>query len=191
MVAGVVARNVLAQDLIDAVVKRTDGVPLFAEELTRLILEGDGRSVVSEIPATLHDSLTARLDRLGPAKEVVQLAPVIGRGFSYELLRAVAPMCESELQSALEKLVDAELIYARGIAPEATYQFKHALIQDTAYETLLKTRRKELHHRVAQTITQHFHSMAEEQPELIARHWTEAGEEELALDAGKSCGNRL
>jgi tetratricopeptide (TPR) repeat protein len=188
MVSGVVARTALAQDLIDAVVIRTDGVPLFAEELTRLILEGDGRSVVREIPATLHDSLTARLDRLGPAKEVAQLAAVIGREFSYELLHAVAPICDSELQSALEKLIDAELIYARGIAPEATYQFKHALIQDAAYEALLKTRRKELHHRVAQTITEKFAAVAEVRPEVVARHWTQAGEAEPAVASWKKAG---
>ena len=101
IVAGVVTRAALAPDLIDAVVKRTDGVPLFAEELTRLILEREGRSAVHEIPATLHDSLTARLDRLGPAREVAQLAAVIGREFSYKLLHAVAAMGEPELQSAL------------------------------------------------------------------------------------------
>jgi len=128
MVAGVAARSALAKDMIDTVVKRTDGVPLFAEELTRLILEGDGHSVAREIPATLHDSLTARLDRLGSAKEVAQVAAVIGREFFYELLQAVLPISEAELQSALAKLADAELIYARGIPPEATYQFKHALI---------------------------------------------------------------
>jgi predicted ATPase len=120
MVAGVVARSALAPDLIGAVVQRTDGVPLFAEELTRLILEGHGRSIVHDIPATLRDSLAARLDRLGPAKEVAQVAAVIGREFSYELLRAVARASDSELEPALEKLVDAELIYARGIPPEAT-----------------------------------------------------------------------
>jgi class 3 adenylate cyclase/tetratricopeptide (TPR) repeat protein len=188
MVAGVVARAAMAQDLIDAVVKRTDGVPLFAEELTRLILEGQGRSVVREIPATLHDSLAARLDRLGPAKEVAQLAAVIGREFSYELLHAVSPMSDMELQSALEKLADAELIYARGIAPEATYQFKHALIQDAAYEALLKSRRRELHRRVAQTISEKFAEVAEAQPEVIARHWTDAGDEEPALSAWTRAG---
>ena len=185
MVAGVAARAALAKELIDAVVKRTDGVPLFAEELTRLILERDGRSAAREIPATLHDSLAARLDRLGPAKEVAQIAAVIGREFSYELLQAVSPMSEAELQSALEKVADAELIYARGIPPEATYQFKHALIQDAAYEALLKSRRRELHRRVAQTITQKFATIAEAQPEVLARHWTDAGEAEPAIAAWK------
>jgi class 3 adenylate cyclase len=185
MVAGVVARAALTQDLIETVVKRTDGVPLFAEELTRLLLEGDAHSVSRVIPATLRDLLTARLDRLGPAKEVAQIAAVIGHEFSFELLQAAASMGETELQSSLEKLVDAELIYARGIAPEATYQFKHALIQDAAYEELLKTKRRELHLRVAQTISESFPADAEEHPEVIARHWTEAGEKELALAAWK------
>jgi tetratricopeptide (TPR) repeat protein len=189
MVAGVAARAAMAQDLIDAVVKRTDGVPLFAEELARLILEGQGHSVVREIPATLRDSLTARLDRLGPAKEVAQLAAVIGREFSYELLHAVSLMSEMELQSALEKLADAELIYGRGIAPDATYQFKHALIQDAAYEALLKSRRRELHRRVAETITEKFADVAEAQPEVIARHWTDAGNVEPALGAWTRAGD--
>jgi class 3 adenylate cyclase len=183
MITGVVARQGLAQDLIDAVVKRTDGVPLFAEELTHLILEGEGRPQVRQIPATLQDSLAARLDRLGPAKEVAQVAAVIGREFSYGLLEAVAAIGETELQSALERLADAELIYARGIAPEATYQFKHALIQDAAYEALLKSRRRELHRCVAQMITERFASVAEAQPEVVARHWTDAGETEPALAA--------
>src|SRR5262249_1345835 len=108
MVVGVMAQAALAHDLIDPVVKRTDGVPLFAEELTRLVLEGVSRSIVHAIPATLHDSLTARFDRLGPAKDVAQVGAVIGREFSYELLQAVAQMSDAELQSALAKLVDAE-----------------------------------------------------------------------------------
>ena len=188
MVAGVAARAALTPDLIDAVVKRTDGVPLFAEELTRLILEGEGRSAAREIPVTLHDSLTARLDRLGAAKEVALLAAVIGREFSYELLRAVSPLPEDQLQSALEKLADTELIYSRGIAPEAQYQFKHALIQDAAYEALLKSRRRELHRRVAQTLTDKFAAIAEAQPQLLARHWAGAGEAEPAISAWQKAG---
>ena len=191
MVARIVTHTALAQDVIDTVVKRTDGVPLFAEELTRLLLEGDGRSVTREIPATLQDSLTARLDHLGPAKEVAQVGAVIGREFSFELLQAVGAMDERELQSALDKLVDAELIYARGIAPEATYQFKHALVRDAAYEGLLKTRRRELHLRVAEMITQNFPSVVEEQPALIARHWTEAGEKEKGLAAWKKAAEKV
>jgi len=185
MVAGVAARAALGKDVIDTVVRRTGGVPLFAEELTRLILEGDGRSVAREIPVTLQDSLMARLDRLGPAKEVAQVAAVLGREFSYELLQAVSPMPEDELQSALAKLADAELIYARGIPPEALYQFKHALIQDAAYEALLKSKRRELHRRVARTIAEKFPAVAEAQPEVLARHWTDAGEAEPAIAAWK------
>ena len=185
MVAGVAARAAMARDMIDAVVKRTDGVPLFAEELTRLILEGGGRTIAREIPATLYDSLTARLDRLGPAREVAQVAAVLGREFSYELLQAVSLIPEAELQSALTKLADAELIYTRGIAPEATYQFKHALVQDAAYEALLKSKRRQLHRHVAQTISGRFAALAEVQPEILARHWTEAGEAEPAIAAWK------
>jgi len=189
MVAGVVARTVLAENLIDAVVKRTDGVPLFAEELTRLLLEGEGHSAMREIPVTLHDLLTARLDRLGPAKEVAQVAAVIGREFSYQLLQEVAAMADVELQAALERLADAELIYARGIAPEATYRFKHALIQDAAYEALLKSRRRELHRRVARTIIEKFVDVAEARPEVIARHWASAEEAERAIAAWRKAGD--
>ncbi len=189
MIVGVAARVALAKDLIDTVVRRTDGVPLFAEELTQLILEGGARSVAREIPTTLQDSLTARLDRLGSAREAAQVAAVLGREFSYELLQSVSQMPEAELQSALEKLADAELIYTRGIPPEATYQFKHALIQEAAYEGLLKSKRKDLHRRVARTITEKFPAVAEAQPEILAHHWTEAGEAEPAIAAWKSAGD--
>jgi class 3 adenylate cyclase/tetratricopeptide (TPR) repeat protein len=188
VIMGVAARIGLAKDVVDAVIQRTDGVPLFAEELTRLILERDWRSAAREIPATLHDSLTARLDRLGEAREAAHVAAVIGREFSYEILQAVVTLSEAELQASLEKLVDAELIYARGIPPDATYQFKHALIQDAAYQALLKSRRKDLHSRVARTIVEKFSAVAESKPEVIARHWTEAGEVELAIAAWKKAG---
>ena len=189
MIVGVAEHRALAKDVIDAVVKRTDGVPLFAEELMRLMLEGDGRRLAGEIPVTLHDSLMARLDRLGPAKEVPQVAAVLGRDFSYELLRAVSSMPEADLQAALAKLTDAELIYARGIAPEAQYQFKHALIRDAAYEALLKSRRKELHRRTAETLSQRFAAVAEAQPEVLARHLTDAGDGEAAIAAWKKAGD--
>ena len=163
--------------------KRTDGVPLFAEELTRLLTEGDGHGGAREIPATLHDSLAARLDRLGRAREVAQLGAVLGREFSYELLSAISPMPEGELQWGLTKLADAELINVRGHPPEASYQFKHALIQDAAYEALLKSKRKELHRLVARTITDKFPAVADAQPEILARHWSDAGEADLAVAA--------
>jgi class 3 adenylate cyclase/tetratricopeptide (TPR) repeat protein len=183
IVASFAARAALLADVIDGVVKRTDGVPLFAEELTRLLLDTQRHSGARDIPATLQDSLTARLDRLGPARDVAQVGSVIGREFSYELLHAVSTLPEAELQSALEKLADADLIYARGLPPEATYQFKHALIQDAAYGALLKSRRRELHARVVQTIETKMPTLAEAQPQILARHWTDAGEAERAIAA--------
>jgi class 3 adenylate cyclase/tetratricopeptide (TPR) repeat protein len=195
MVALVAVRNALSSKSIDVVVERTGGVPLFVEELTRAVLEsGSTRATVREIPATLHDSLMARLDRLGPAKEVAQVGAVIGGEFSYELIRAVCPIAENELQQALRTLADAGLLYVRGIAPEATYQFKHALIQDAAYEALLRSRRKELHGQVARIIEEKFPFLKEAHPELLARHWSEADEAEHAITdwerAGKAAQRR-
>jgi len=190
MVAQVAARIALADETVATVVERTGGVPLFVEELTRAVLEsGDARLAGREIPATLRDSLMARLDRLGPAKEVILVGAVIGSEFSYELLHAVHPIAEEELQAALRSLADAELLYVRGIAPDATYQFKHALIRDAAYEALLKSRRKDLHLAVASNIDQKFPTLKEAHPELLARHWTEAGETELAIAAWSRSGH--
>lgn len=182
MIAGVAARAALAREMIDTVVKRTDGVPLFVEELTRLLLE-DVTSGAREVPATLRDSLAARLDQFGRAKEVAQLGAVLGREFSYELLHAVSPLAEDELQAALNKLASAELLYVRGLPPDATYQFRHALVQDAAYTALLKSTRRDLHHRVAQVVVERFPALAEAQPEVLARHWTDAGEAEPAVAA--------
>jgi class 3 adenylate cyclase/tetratricopeptide (TPR) repeat protein len=180
IIAGVAARAGLLREVIEGVVKRTDGVPLFAEELTRLMLDSQRQSGAREIPATLQDSLTARLDRLGPAKDVAQIGSVIGREFSYELLRAVSPLPEAALQSSLESLAEADVIHARGLPPDATYKFKHALTQDAAYGALLKSKRRELHARVARTIEENF---PEAQPQILARHWTDAGEIEPAIAA--------
>jgi predicted ATPase len=175
MVAQVAARTALSEDTIAAMVERTGGVPLFVEELTRAVLEGgDAQLTGREIPVTLHDSLLARLDRLGPAKEVIQVGAVIGGEFSYDMLHAVHPIAEEDLQRALRNLADAELLYVRGIAPEATYLFKHALIRDAAYEALLKSRRKELHRLVGRCIDEQFSAIAKAHPEVLARHWTEA-----------------
>jgi class 3 adenylate cyclase/tetratricopeptide (TPR) repeat protein/ribosomal protein L40E len=191
MVAQVAAKIALSDETVATVVERTGGVPLFVEELTRAVLEsGDVRRAGHEIPATLHDSLMARLDRLGPAKEVIQIGAVIGSEFSYELLRAVHPIGEAALQAALRSLADAELLYMRGIAPDATYQFKHALIRDAAYEALLKSRRKELHLTVARTIDEKFPAIKEAHPEVLARHWTEAGETEAAIREWQRAGER-
>src|SRR5207249_1979113 len=152
----------LPADTVETLVQRTDGVPLFIEELTRLVRQRgagvDGRdgAAVREIPATLEDSLRARLDQLGPARDVAQVAAVIGRGFSYALLQAVLPLRDPELQAALDALVGEELIYARGLPPEATYLFKHALVQDAAYSSLLRTRRREIHHAIAHALIDRF-----------------------------------
>jgi predicted ATPase/class 3 adenylate cyclase len=176
LVASVVSHSALSRETIESVVERTGGVPLFVEELTRAVLEKGGAAPeLHEIPATLHDSLMARLDRLGSAKDVAQIGSVIGREFSYELLHAASAIPEDDLQAALAKLADAELIYANGIPPEATYTFKHALIQDAAYDALLKSKRKQLHDRVARVLEEHFADTAKTQPELLAHHYTEAG----------------
>jgi tetratricopeptide (TPR) repeat protein len=195
MVGQVAARTALSEKTIAAMVERTGGVPLFVEELTRAVIEsGDAKLTGREIPVTLHDSLMARLDRLGPAKEVIQVGAVIGGEFSYDMLHAVHPIAEEELQRALRNLSDAELLYVRGIAPEATYLFKHALIRDAAYEGLLKSRRKDLHGLVARTIDEKFPAQGEAHPEVLARHWTEAGEIEPAIAqwsrAGKAAETR-
>jgi class 3 adenylate cyclase/tetratricopeptide (TPR) repeat protein len=182
LVAQVASDKALPDETVAAVVERTGGVPLFVEELTRAVLDGgDGKLVGRAIPVTLHDSLMARLDRLGPAKEVAQIGAVIGSEFSHELLRAMHPLAQADLEERLRALVDAELIYVRGIAPNATYQFKHALIRDAAYEALLKSRRKDLHRQVARTINEKFPALTDAHPEVIARHWTEAGETEPAI----------
>ena len=195
MVGQVAAQKALTEETVAAVVERTGGVPLFVEELTRAVLEsGDAKLTGREIPVTLHDSLMARLDKMGPAKEVAQVGAVIGSEFSYELLHAVHPLAEEDLQRALRGLADAELLYVRGLAPEATYQFKHALIRDAAYEALLKSRRKDLHRLVASTIDDKFAAFKEAHPEVLARHWTEAGEVQPAIGewfrAGKAAEAR-
>jgi class 3 adenylate cyclase/tetratricopeptide (TPR) repeat protein len=182
MVEEAAAHRPLSEGTIAMLVERSGGVPLFVEELTRVILErGDGKFTPNEIPVTLHDSLMARLDRLGTAKEALQIGAVIGGDFSYELLHAVYPIPEDALQHALRTSVDAELVYVLGVPPEAFYQFKHALICDAAYGALLKSRRRELHRRVARVIDENFTALKQAHPEVLARHWTEAGETEEAI----------
>jgi hypothetical protein len=189
MVAQVAARKALTDETVKAVVERTSGVPLFVEELTRELLEsGMTRSSERHIPETLHDSLMARLDRLGPAKEVLQIGAVIGTEFSYELLGALSRMPAPDLQVALRRATDVELVYARGLAPDSVYQFKHALIRDAAYDALLKSRRKQLHGLVARTIQDKFPALKEAHPEILARHWTEAGEADRAIPEWQRAG---
>jgi class 3 adenylate cyclase/tetratricopeptide (TPR) repeat protein len=191
MLALVAARNALPSASVEAVVERTGGVPLFVEELTRAVLEsgstgGGGR----EIPATLHDSLMARLDRLGPAKEVIQIGAIIGREFSYRLLHAVHPISDEELQRSINSAADSELIYVRGLPPDATYQFKHALIRDAAYEAVLRSRRKQLHARIAEVLLRELPERVTSAPEILGHHYTEAGHIEQAIPNWQQAGQR-
>jgi predicted ATPase len=188
--------------LLDQITACTDGVPLFVEELTRTVLEsglledrGDhyalsGPLPPRAIPATLQDSLMARLDRLAPAKEVAQTAAVIGREFPYDLLAAAADRPQAELDAALDQLVTSELLFQRGVPPEATYMFKHALVQDAAYASLLRGRRQQLHTRIAQALEQQFGEIAEHEPEVVAQHYTGAGLAEHAIGYWQRAGER-
>jgi predicted ATPase len=166
--------------VIDSVTERTGGVPLFVEEVTRLLLERGEQGGTQAIPPTLQQSLTARLDRLGPAREVAQISAVIGRDFSYSLLRAVSGWEDRPLQAALERLGEADILLVQGLPPESDYRFKHALIQDAAYENLLKSRRQLLHRRVAEALLEDATATAE--PELLAHHFTQAGLAETAIE---------
>ena len=181
MIDGVIGNKPLPANIRQDIVERTDGIPLFVEEMTKAVLEaeseGDARQTVAvvpssalAVPASLHASLMARLDRLGPAKEVARIGAVIGREFSHALLAVVARKAEAELQSALNRLMVAGLLFRQGVPPHATYLFKHALVQDAAYGTLLREQRRTLHARVADTIERQFADLAENQPELLARH---------------------
>jgi predicted ATPase len=191
----------LSPNVVHEIVERADGVPLFVEELTKAVLEiGDHDSRIAAvlaaspaatltIPATLHASLIARLDRLGPiAKEVGQVGAVLGREFGYDLIELVAERPTSELRAGLDRLADAGLLFCRGVAPQSSYLFKHALVQDAAYSTLLRGRRQELHARVAAALEQHFADLIERQPELLAHHLTAAGDTERAVDQWLKAG---
>jgi class 3 adenylate cyclase len=191
MIEEVAAQRAMTAETLAVVVERTGGVPLFVEELTRAVLESVNAKLTGrEIPVTLHDSLMARLDRLGPAKEVIQIGAVIGSEFSYDLLHAVHPIAETELQQALDRLADAELLYVRGLAPEATYRFKHALIRDAAYEALLKSHRKELHALIAKVLLREFAERITVGPELLAHHFTEANLIEEAIPYWQQAGQK-
>jgi predicted ATPase len=192
----------LPQEVVEQIVAKTDGIPLFVEELTKTVLESGlleeqedcyalhGPLPPLAIPATLHDSLMARLDRLATVKAVAQLGATIGRTFAYELLHAVSPLDEATLQQGLRQLVEAELVYQRGVPPQATYTFKHALIQDAAYQSLLRSTRQQYHQRLAQTLAEQFPETAETQPELLAHHFTEAGLHAPAVEAWRQAGQR-
>jgi tetratricopeptide (TPR) repeat protein len=187
--------------VLEQVVSKTDGVPLFLEELTKTVLESDllresdqryeRTDALPElaIPSTLQDSLMARLDRLGRAKEVAQLGAVLGREFPHELLAAVSSLDAESLEPALRELASAELLYPRGVPPRASYTFKHALIRDTAYESLLKSTRQRLHGRVAQALEKDFPERAATEPELVAHHYDQAGRVQEALPYYQRAGD--
>jgi predicted ATPase len=182
IVARLVGNKALPADVLAEIVERTDGIPLFVEEMTKAVLEAESEarrtaaavpSPALAVPASLHASLMARLDRLGPAKEVAQIGAAIGRGFSHALLAAAAArMPEAELLSALDRLVGTGLLFRQGVPPQASYLFKHALVQDAAYGTLLREPRRALHARIAEAIESQFAETAESRPEILAHHCT-------------------
>jgi class 3 adenylate cyclase/predicted ATPase len=191
MIDIVIGNKLLPASVRQDIIERTDGIPLFVEEITKAVLEaesaGEARQVTAVIPsptravpATLHASLMARLDRLGPAKEVAQIGAAIAREFSHALVAAIARKPEMELQSALDGLVAAGLLFRQGVPPHASYLFKHALVQDAAYGTLLREPRRTLHARIADALESQFPDIVETQPELLARHCTDAGMSEKA-----------
>jgi predicted ATPase len=193
----------LSSDIVEEIVERANGVPLFVEELTKAVLESADRdnrvaAVLGAnplpslaIPATLHASLIARLDRLGPAaREVAQIGAVIGREFSYELIQPVAQRPEPDLEAALDRLTDAGLLFCRGVPPNSSYLFKHALVQDAAYATLLRARRQQLHAAIAAALEREVPEIVAVQPELLAHHCTEAGLTQQAIDNWRRAGER-
>ena len=190
MVAELFARHALPSHVVDDVAARTGGVPLFVEEVTRLLLERGEQGGIQAIPPTLQQSLMARLDRLGPVREVAQIGSVIGRGFSYRLLQALAGMEDAPLQAALDRLADADILLVQGLPPESDYLFKHALIQDAAYENLLKSRRQLLHRRVAEVLRDNFAATAAAEPEALAHHFTQAGLTDAAMEWWGKAGDQ-
>ena len=189
MVGEIASRHALSEETIDGVGERTGGVPLFVEEVTRLLLERDSKGGAQAIPPTLQQSLAARLDRLGEAREVAQIGAVLGRDFSYRLLSDVSSSAvgfdEPRLQAALDRLTEADLLFADGAPPTAAYRFKHALIQDAAYDSLLKSRRQALHRRAAEALRD-----ANAEPEAIAHHFTEAGLDDAAIEWWGKAGDQ-
>jgi class 3 adenylate cyclase/tetratricopeptide (TPR) repeat protein len=202
LVSRVVGGKRLPSEVLERIVARTDGVPLFAEELTKAILEsgmleeeGDGYALKGPlpalaIPASLHDSLMARLDRLAPVKEVAQLAAMLGRNFSHELLAAVSSIKDPELARALAQLIEAELLHRRGSPPSVIYDFKHALVQDVAYGSLLRSKRQHLHMRIGTVLETQFPDAVEAKPELLSHHFREAGLPARAIPYALGAGDR-
>jgi class 3 adenylate cyclase/tetratricopeptide (TPR) repeat protein len=201
MIDKVVGNKLIPANIRQDIIERTDGIPLFVEEMTKAVLEAESEDAARQtvaavpspavaVPASLHASLMARLDRLGSAKDVAQIGAVMGREFSHALLAAVTCRPETELQSALDRLIEASLLFGQGVPPHATYMFKHALVQDAAYGTLLREPRRALHARIAETIESQFDEIAENQPELLAHHFGEAGLAGPACDYRMRAGDR-
>ena len=201
MIDAVVGNKLLPANIRQDIIKRTDGIPLFVEEMTKAVLEAGSEGAAQQtaaaipsptlaVPASLQASLMARLDRLGPAKEVAQIGAAIGREFSHALLAAVVHKPEAELGAALDRLMAAGLLFRQGVPPLASYLFKHALVQDAAYGTSLREPRRALHARIAETLENQFAAIAENQPELLARHCTEAGLTEKAARLWGKAGQR-
>jgi predicted ATPase/class 3 adenylate cyclase len=201
MIDRVIGNQLLPASIREDIIERTDGIPLFIEEMTKAVLEEESQDAAEDtaaaipspalaVPASLHASLMARLDRLGPAKEVAQIGSAIGREFSHDLVAAVAGKPEAELGPALGRLIAAGLLFRQGTPPHATYLFKHALVQDAAYGTLLREPRRALHARIANSLESQFVEIAENQPELVARHCTEAGLIERAARLWGKAGQR-
>jgi class 3 adenylate cyclase/tetratricopeptide (TPR) repeat protein/energy-coupling factor transporter ATP-binding protein EcfA2 len=194
MVDRVAGGKLLPGAVMDAILAKTDGVPLFVEELTKMLLESEqlrdtGSTFVLNnalpqltVPTTLQDSLMARLDRLGPVKQIAQIGAVIGRDFPYQLIAALVPTDDAGLQGALRQLVDAEMLVSRGTPPDSVYSFRHALVQDAAYASLLRSHRQLWHGRIAEALLERMPSLADTQPEVMARHYAEAGKTSLAVD---------
>jgi TOMM system kinase/cyclase fusion protein len=202
MTSRVAHGHALPPEIVEQIVAKTDGVPLFVEELTKMLLESGllhereeryeltGPLPPLAIPATLHDSLMARLDRLATVKALAQLGATLGREFTYDLLQAVAPWDEETLRRGLQQLVAAEFLYQQGLPPQATYRFKHALIQDAAYQSLLRSTRQQHHLYIAQVLEARFPEVCETQPELLAHHYTEAGQSAQAIPYWQRAGQR-
>jgi predicted ATPase len=185
---GAVAERHVGRELLDKLVAQTDGIPLFVEEMTKSVIESEASD--PEVPATLHASLLSRLDRLGEAKEIAQIGAVIGREFDYRLLETIADRHSDELAAATSHLVGASLVFQSGVPPDARYSFKHALVQDAAYNSLLKSRLEVLHGRIANALEQEFPAVAADEPEILARHHTAAGNTRPAIEYWRLAGER-
>jgi tetratricopeptide (TPR) repeat protein len=186
MVRDLSSRHALPKDIVEGVSERTGGVPLYVEEVTRLLLERGDQGGAQAIPPTLQQSLAARLDRLGAARETAQIGAVLGRGFSYALIQSVAGLDEGALQASLDLLAEADILFVEGDGAQATYRFKHALIQDAAYDSLLKSRRQALHRRAAEILCE----SASPEPEAIAHHFTQAGLDDQAIEWWGKAGDQ-